>query len=150
MSEHISAQPITEEDITAITKVFYAWVRRDNLLGPIFNEKIGTSNDKWKPHIAHINDFWSGIFLKSNRFNGNPMTKHAFLEGLTPAHFTRWLELFEKAGAKTLPPTKAAHFNATAKRIGQSLQMGLAFHYSSNNIEPNPFNEFGLPKGIKN
>ena len=146
MSHNISAAPITEEDIAKITNVFYAWVRKDELLGPIFNDKIGTSDAQWEPHIAHINNFWSGIFLKTGRFDGNPMTKHAFLNGLTPAHFTRWLELFEKAGAKTLPPAKAAHFEATAQRIGQSLQMGLAFHYASNDIEPNPFKEFGIPK----
>ncbi len=140
----ISAEPITEDDIAAMTKVFYAWVRKDELLGPVFNTKIGEDDEQWNPHVAHINDFWSGIFLKTGRFSGNPMAKHAPLPGLTPEHFTRWLELFAKAGAKTLSPAKQMHFNDTAERIAQSLQMGLAFHNASKDIEPNPFEKFGL------
>jgi hemoglobin len=140
----MSVEPITEEDITALTNVFYAWVRKDDLLGPVFAAKVGTKDEEWAPHIQHINDFWSGIFLKTGRFSGNPMAKHAALPGLTPAHFTRWLELFAKAGAKTLPLAKQTHFNATAERIAKSLQMGLAFHNANNDIEPNPFAQFDV------
>jgi len=142
----MSAEPITEEDITALTNVFYTWVRKDDLLGPVFNTKIGIGDEEWAPHIQHINDFWSGIFLKTERFSGNPMAKHAPLPGLTPAHFTRWLELFAKAGEQTLSPAKQEHFNITAKRIAKSLQMGLAFHNASKDIEPNPFAEFDIAR----
>ena len=142
----MSVEPITEEDISAITRVFYTWVRKDELLGPVFAGKVGTRDEEWAPHIQHINDFWSGIFLKTGRFSGNPMAKHAPLPGLTPAHFTRWLELFAKAGAQTLPPAKQTHFNNTAERIAKSLQMGLAFHNASKDIEPNPFAEFDITR----
>ncbi len=142
----MSAEPITEDDIAALTKVFYTWVRKDELLGPVFAAKIGTDDAQWTPHITHINDFWSGIFLKTGRFSGNPMAKHAPLPGLTPAHFTRWLELFAKAGAQTLSPAKQKHFNDTAGRIAKSLQMGLAFHNASKDIEPNPFAEFDIAR----
>jgi len=143
----MSLEPITEDDIAAITKVFYAWVRKDDMLAPIFNERIGTDDAQWTPHVAHINDFWSGIFLKSGRFKGNPMSKHAGLEGLTPEHFTRWLELFKKAGEKTLPAPKRVHFNNTANRIAQSLQMGLAFKFAQmEDGTPNPFQKFGMQR----
>ena len=140
----MSIEPITEDDIAKLTQVFYAWVRKDDLLGPVFNAKIGTDDAQWQPHIAHINDFWSGIFLKTGRFSGNPMAKHTPLPGLTPAHFTRWLELFARAGEQTLPPAKQAHFNNMAKRIAKSLQMGLAFHYGGQ--DTNPFAEFDLAR----
>ncbi len=142
----MSIEPITENDIAALTDVFYSWVREDDLLGPVFAAKIGTRDDQWAPHIQHINDFWSGIFLKTGRFSGNPMAKHAPLPGLTPAHFTRWLKLFAKAGAQTLCATKQAHFNNTAERIAKSLQMGLAFHNTNQNIEPNPFAKFDITR----
>ena len=142
----MSVEPITEEDIAKLTRVFYAWVRKDEMLSPIFNTAIGTTDEQWEPHIQHINDFWSGIFLKSGRFKGNPMAKHAPLPGISPEHFTRWLALFAKAGEKTLPPAKQAHFNATAQRIAQSLQMGLAFHHASKDIEPNPFAKFDIAR----
>lgn len=143
----MSLTPITEDDIATLTKYFYAHVRKDDILGPIFNNKIGTDKQAWDPHIAHINDFWSGIFLKTRRFDGNPMAKHAPLPGITPAHFTRWLELFSEAAAKTLPPAKQEAFNQTANRIAQSLQMGLAVHFAQNDDDtPNPFIEFGISR----
>jgi len=144
----MSAEPITEDDIAKLTQVFYAWVRKDDLLGPVFNQKIGTDDAQWQPHIARINDFWSGVFLKTGRFSGNPpgslMTKHTPLPGLTPAHFTRWLELFARAGEHTLPSAKQAHFNTTANRIAKSLQMGLAVHHAGQDTTPNPFAKFDL------
>ena len=133
---------ITEDDIAVLTALFYERVRKDGLLGPIFNEKIGTDDARWAKHIAHINDFWSGVFLQSGRFTGNPMAKHATIFGLTPEHFTHWLALFDKAALVTLPKQKAQHFHATAKRIAASLQMGLAFYNASQNIQPNPFENF--------
>ncbi len=140
-------QPITEDDIAALTKVFYAMVRRDDILGPIFNAKIGTDDEKWAPHIEHINNFWSGIFLKTRRFDGNPMAKHAPLPGISPAHFTRWLELFAIAGEKTLPAAKQEQFNQTANRIAKSLQMGLAVHFAARDDDtPNPFIKFGISR----
>ena len=137
---------ITEDDIAALSKVFYAMVRKDALLGPVFNNKIGTDDAEWQPHIQHINDFWSGIFLKTGRFNGNPMAKHAPLPGLTPEHFRQWLKLFAIAGAKTLPPHKQDAFNQTAQRIAQSLQMGLAVYYAGKDDVENPFIEYDITR----
>jgi hemoglobin len=137
---------ITEEDITKLTQVFYASVRQDDLLGPVFHAKIGTDEDIWETHIDKINGFWSSIFLKTGRYKGNPMIKHAALPDITPAHFKRWLELFAMAGLKALPAEKMDQFNRTADRIAKSLQMGLAFHHSQNDSEDNPFQEFGLKR----
>lgn len=137
---------ITRDDIARITKVFYAEVRRDPLLGPIFNGKLGTTDEVWDPHIAKIGEFWASIFLKTRTYKGNPMAKHAGLEGITPVHFSHWLELFAEAGQKTLPEVKQEMFNKTAARIAKSLQMGLAFHYDQDDTQPNPFAEFGLQR----
>lgn len=142
-----SPDDITEDDILALTHIFYTWVRKDDLLGPIFNDKIGATDEAWNPHIAKINDFWSNIFLRTGRYNGQPMSKHVGMPSLSPAHFTRWLELFNKAGKKTLPEAKYTRFNQTAERIAQSFQMGLAVHFSQNpenDGEENPFIEFSI------
>lgn len=140
---------LSEDDIAALTRRFYAMVRKDDMLGPIFNARIGTDDDSWAPHIDHINDFWSKIFLRTNRFMGNPMIKHATLPGLTPDHFERWLELFAEAGKTTLSPYKQDLFNQMANRISQSLQMGLAVTYPANESAENPFIEFGLARPSK-
>ena len=139
--------PITEDDIASLTKVFYANVRKDDLLSPIFKTKIGITDAEWNPHIKKINGFWSNIFLRSGRYQGNPMSKHMGLDGISPAHFTRWLKLFDEAGKSTLPQEKYAQFNQTANRIAQSFQMGLAVHYATKDDDtPNPFIEFGISR----
>ncbi|NNC38477.1 MAG: group III truncated hemoglobin [Hyphomonadaceae bacterium] len=142
----MTLEPITEDDIARLTKVFYATVRKDDLLGPVFNGKIGTDDQVWNEHIEKINGFWSNIFLKTGRYMGNPMAKHVGLPEITPAHFTRWLTLFKAAGAKTLPERKQALFDQTANRIARSFQMSLAFHFDKDDTKPNPFEELGLKR----
>ena len=137
---------IEEEDIRRVVRAFYTEIQLDEMLAPIFAIRIGAG--EWDAHMAHIMDFWSSIFLKTGRFNGNPMRKHLGLENITPAHFTRWLSLFQAVSNRTLEPAKAAAMQAMANRIAQSFQMGLAFHHENTGEGPNPFAEFGLkPQG---
>ena len=111
---------ISEADIKSVVSAFYKEVQTDTLLAPIFALKV--SPDEWEAHIDHIGDFWSSIFLKTRRFKGNPMLKHAALKGLTPEHFTHWLALFKHVSSRTLESSKAEAMQAMANRIGQSLQ----------------------------
>jgi hemoglobin len=132
----------TEADIHKLVQSFYAKVRKDALLAPIFATKIKA--DDWERHMGHIADFWSSIFLKTGRFKGNPMGKHARLEGLTPAHFAHWLSLFRQTAAAVLLPAQVEAIHTLAKRIAQSLQMGLAFDFEKSGIDNHPFKEFGI------
>jgi hemoglobin len=134
--------PIDEAAIKTIVHAFYARVRQDPVLAPIFATKIAA--EAWPQHHDHIIDFWSSIFLKTGRFTGNPMRKHVGIEGLTPAHFTRWLALFKDTADDVLLPEQSEAMHVMAQRIAQSLQMGLAFNYESTGDTTNPFVEFGL------
>ena len=134
---------VNEDDIRRVVRAFYTEVQKDEMLAPVFATRIGTG--EWDAHMDHIIDFWSSIFLKTGRFNGNPMRKHLGLENITPAHFTRWLALFEAVSNRLLETPQAAAMQDMANRIGQSFQMGLAFHYENTKDGPNPFAEFGLP-----
>ena len=141
-----AASPISEDDIRRVVRAFYTQVQTDALLAPIFATRIGAG--EWEAHIEHIVNFWSSIFLKTGRFNGNPMRKHLGLKDITPAHFTRWLDVFQEVSNRTIDAPKAAAMQAMANRIGQSFQMGLAFHHENTGEGPNPFAEFGLkPQG---
>jgi len=133
---------IDETDIAKLVQAFYSSVRYDPLLAPIFATKIG--DKEWPDHIEHITDFWSSIFLKTGRFDGNPMRKHMAIEGLTPAHFTHWLILFKKTADKVLLPQKSEAIYSMAQRIGQSLQMGLAFNFEKSGQTDHPFTEFSV------
>lgn len=134
--------PITREDIERLVDKFYDAVRADELLAPIFATKIGPND--WNHHIAHITEFWCSIFLKTGGFEGNPMRKHFALNGLTPTHFDRWLSLFQATATDVLEPQKAEAIYEMAQRIGQSFQMGLAFHYDNIGPKDHPFKPFGL------
>lgn len=136
------ADVLTRVDITKLVTTFYAGVRRDSLLAPIFATKIGEGD--WPAHESHITEFWCSIFLKSGTFEGNPMRKHFELMGLTPEHFIRWLGLFEKTADAQLTPVQAKAVQAMAERIAQSFQMGLAFNYNQQGRAENPFSDFGL------
>lgn len=137
----MSAQ-ISERDIQRLVRAFYKEVRQDEMLAPIFATKIG--NDDWDKHMDHIADFWSSIFLKTRRFKGNPMSKHAALKDLTPGHFSHWLALFKDVSNRTLETQQAQAMQTMAERIGQSLQMGLAFNFEKAGQTNHPFIDYGM------
>ena len=134
-----------ESDIARLTAAFYAKVRVDDLIGPIFTAR--SSETEWEKHISHIADFWSSVLLKTDRFSGNPMSKHLQISEIEPRHFKRWLLLFQQTAQETLEPDQAIEVLNTANRIAQSLQMGLAFNYRKHGLEDHPFVDFE-PKGL--
>lgn len=114
---------VTEEMIEAVVHGFYAEIRRDPALGPIFERAIG---DRWDPHLAKMCDFWSSVLLMTGRFKGQPMAVHARIEQIRPTHFARWLHLFRQTVQRLCPPEAASLFVAKAEMIAESLQLGVA------------------------
>jgi hemoglobin len=113
---------VTEAMIESLVHAFYAKVRQDPELGPIFGAVI----TDWGPHLQKMCNFWSSVTLMSGRYHGTPMPAHARLVGVGPDHFGRWLQLFEETAGEVCPPEAAALFIDRARRIAQSLQMGMA------------------------
>jgi hemoglobin len=110
--------------IRELVHAFYARVRDDEMLGPIFNTAIVN----WEEHLAKLCDFWSSVTLMSGRYKGTPMTAHAALPDLTGEHFDRWLELFRATARERCLPDAASLFIDRAERIAQSLELGVALH----------------------
>jgi len=115
---------ITEDDIARLVEAFYAKVRRDPQLGPIFARALG--EDGWDSHLATVRDFWSSVMLTSGRYKGAPLAVHMRLSGLTPGLFDRWLALFGETCDELFEPRRAGAFRAKAARIAQSLLLGLS------------------------
>jgi hemoglobin len=112
---------IDEAMIDRLVRGFYARVRQDPLIGPVFDARIRD----WEPHLQRMCAFWSSVALMSGRYHGQPMPKHLPLP-VDARHFDRWLALFE-ATARDLCPAKAAdHFAERARRIAESLELGIA------------------------
>lgn len=113
-----SVDPIcSEKDIQLLVHDFYAQVRKDALLGPIFNSHV----QDWPRHLQHLCDFWSSILLHTGSFSGNPVMKHAQLPALTYAHFEHWLSLFEAATKRHQNVQMGQKAYMMAQRIAQSL-----------------------------
>lgn len=110
----------TEEEVWTLVHTFYARVRQDEELGPIFDAHI----DDWDHHLAKLVDFWSAILRRTGRFTGAPMPKHAALPGLSAELFQRWLGLFRENAATQPNRAMAEQACAMAERIAQSLWMG--------------------------
>ena len=114
-----------EAEIETLVRTFYGRIREDDMLGPVFARVIG---EDWEPHLAKMMDFWSSAMLKSGRYNGRPMPAHMKLKDVTPAHFDRWLALFEETVDEVCSPEAAPGFKERAHRIAGSLQLGMFFN----------------------
>ena len=120
MTAEIAAHTgITEGMIEQLVRAFYAKVRADAVLGPIFEARIRD----WEPHLQQMFAFWSSVALMTGRYHGTPMIKHVRLP-VDAGHFDRWLALFEETAQELCPPEAAAHFVERARRIAASLERG--------------------------
>jgi hemoglobin len=110
----------TEEEVTRLVHGFYAEVRADPLLGPIFDRHVR----QWDRHLATMVDFWSSALRGTARFRGAPMPKHVALPGLDAQLFQRWLALFHQTTAALGNEAMAERANELAGRIAESLWYG--------------------------
>ena len=114
------AECCTEQEVQSMVHAFYARVRQDEVLGPIFEAHISD----WDQHLSRLVDFWSSVLRHTARFSGAPMARHAALPGLNEALFARWLELFDTTLAEQPNQELAAMAGQAARRIAQSLWAG--------------------------
>lgn len=112
---------ITEDLIDQLVEQFYVRVQSDDMLGPVFASKI----EDWGPHLAQMKLFWSSVALSTGVYQGRPMPKHLKLP-IDASHFDRWLMLFERTARELCTPLQAEHFLMRARRIAQSLELGVA------------------------
>lgn len=116
---------ISEESLGALVDAFYAKVRRDPLIGPVFDRAI----DDWPEHLEKLQAFWSSVMLTSGRYKGRPLPAHVrHADAISPASFERWLALWGETTEELLDPASAAAMQDKAARIAESLSLGISFH----------------------
>ncbi|SDX86026.1 group III truncated hemoglobin [Citreimonas salinaria] len=119
MTAEVMARTGLDEAVLArLVHAFYAKVRGDAMLGPIFADRI----TDWEPHLERMVAFWSSVALMTGRYHGAPVPKHAGLP-VTWDHFERWLALFRATADEVCTPEGAAHVVERAERIARSLHM---------------------------
>ena len=112
---------IDEAMIERLVHSFYARVRDDALIGPVFAARVAD----WDQHLKRMCLFWSSVTLASGHYHGQPMRKHLPLP-VEARHFDRWLELFRQSARAVCPRKAADLFIERAELIAQSLEMGVA------------------------
>lgn len=110
--------PLDLDSITALVHGFYADVRADPLLGPVFAQAIGTH---WDAHLARMVDFWSTVALGSKRYRGSVAARHLALEGITPAHFAAWVRLWARHTDARFAPEAARQLQQAAHGVARTL-----------------------------
>lgn len=80
------------DDIKILVDTFYDKIRKNELLGPIFNERI---QDRWPEHLEKMYTFWQTVLLKEHTYFGSPFVPHAHLP-VDNIHFNTWVGLFNE------------------------------------------------------
>lgn len=82
------------KDIEYLINFFYEQVKKDEVIGFIFND---VAKVNWEKHLPVMYDFWESIIFSTGKYEGNPMLLHTNLSKLIPftkQYFERWLRIF--------------------------------------------------------
>ncbi|CAM4324698.1 Preprotein translocase subunit TatC [Novosphingobium lubricantis] len=124
---------LDDKGLGVLVDAFYARVRTDPALGPIFNDAIAD----WPEHLEKLAAFWSSVMLTSGRYKGQPVPAHVkHKHHITPALFDRWLALWAQTTNELMVPDAAEALQDRAGRIAQSLQLAMFFRLDDQPASP--------------
>ncbi|MDF1756221.1 MAG: group III truncated hemoglobin [Verrucomicrobiales bacterium] len=118
-------------DIIRLVDGFYERIRRDEKLGPVFEE---IAQVDWETHLPKMYDFWDTVMFRSGTFRGDPIAAHKKLGPLTDmsqATFDHRLDLFRATVNELFAGEKAEHIVRCAEDMANVL-------YSKVNNVPQP------------
>ena len=115
-----SPELCTEAEAAELVTTFYARVRDDAVLGPIFERHVAD----WSQHMPKMIAFWSAALCGSKNYRGNPMVAHRALPDLSQSLFERWLDLFHESASELPNRAMAERAVELSQRIAQSLWYG--------------------------
>ncbi|MRI63218.1 group III truncated hemoglobin [Ornithobacterium rhinotracheale] len=113
----------TLDDIKFMVDSFYAKVRNDELLAPIFEERIG---NHWKPHLDKMYRFWQTILHDEHTYYGSPFPPHATMP-IEKKHFERWLALFNQNLNEHFEGDLADEASWRAEKMAQMFEFKIDF-----------------------
>jgi hemoglobin len=116
------APGIDRARLQALVHAFYADLRRDAEIGPLFERAIG---DGWPAHLDRMVEFWATLVLGSRSFSGDVFGRHMAIGDLSPAMFERWRALWKRHTDALFEPARAAELQGIAAGIAGNLVRGL-------------------------
>lgn len=111
-------------DVKLLVSEFYKKVRKDEFLGPFFNEVILN----WDEHIENLTNFWeSSLFLKT-KYYGNPLEAHVKVDAqnnysINEHHFGVWLNLWYQTVEELFVGDYAENAKRRARKMGTFLYL---------------------------
>jgi len=111
-----SLELCSEQEVTRLVHDFYARVRDEPRLAPVFTARV----HDWDAHLAQLVDFWSAMLRGTRRFSGTPMPKHMAMDELDRDLFDRWLQLFRQTTAECANPPMQRLADDVATRIADT------------------------------
>lgn len=115
------------EDIKLLVDTFYDKVRKDELIGPVFNDRI---QDRWPQHLAKMYTFWQTVLLGEHTYFGSPFPPHAQLP-VEKEHFETWLALFSQTLDELFTGEVAKEAIWRANKMAEMFQYKIQ-HYRQN------------------
>ena len=107
---------VTIDEIRVMVERFYEHARDDELLGPVFAERV----EDWDRHYDTMTRFWASAVLRTGTYSGRPIEKHQ-IDVLTPQHFVNWVEGFALVVEREFGPRRAEVFVDLGRRMAVSI-----------------------------
>lgn len=117
-------QIIELDDIKLLVDSFYGKVREDELLAPIFNNRIG---EKWPEHMEKMYRFWQTVLLGEHTYYGSPFVPHAQLP-VDKKHFNQWMALFNQTIDEHFRGDKAEEARWRAGKMAEMFHYKIEFY----------------------
>lgn len=120
------------EDVKLLVDTFYERVRKDSLIGEIFDNVI---EDRWPEHLEKMYRFWQTILLNEHTYTGRPFVPHMKLP-VEKEHFDRWLELFFETIDELFTGKKAELAKWQGNRMAQMFQIKIDYFRQNSQETP--------------
>jgi len=117
---------LNRADVYTLVTTFYAKIRKDDVLGPIFNNRI----HDWDSHLDHLTDFWESSLFFVNKYKGNPLEKHVEVDAaidhvINEHHFGIWLNYWIQTLDELFEGDKANIAKNRARKMGTFIYIKL-------------------------
>jgi len=118
----------SREDIARLVNAFYAKIRQDELLGPIFNSHI--ADEQWPAHLEKLTDFWETNLFGIPKFKGSPTMAHFKVDKnldykVDQVHFGQWLNLWFQTIDSLFEGELATRAKEAARRMASGQFMAI-------------------------
>lgn len=113
-------------DVAFLVNTFYAKIRKDKLLGPIFNAHVAD----WSEHLEKLTDFWEANLFGIPKFRGNPPAAHQGVDknenhSISQGHFAHWLQLWFETIDENFEGQIAQKAKDRARRMSTGLYLAI-------------------------